>query len=288
MLATDAYAFLDVDDPFCAWATYRGALVCAPDDPGFISVWAAGLMRSADAGRVSFEIALEEVRAIDFPYRVSRLRGMFCLMDEESVKRACSWNRNDRTHFQPEFLAELSLAEAGARRDQLDANWITNAPVDPTGQLTDRSWIASYWAGDPYPNVEPIWETIVDGRLIVLGTDLRQRAYKAVRSEFPDSLMLLEISRQAAWIGSDLGAISTFYKIEDGEVSVRYAMNMKDADNPEFLKKLTMLANSGHPINWADMKPHVDQGSFGSAPDLRPYGFRRAFRVGIDKSDTEE
>jgi hypothetical protein len=278
MLATDAYAFLDVDSPLCAWATYRGALVCAPDKPGFISVWTAGLMRSSDPGRMNFEAAIEAVRAAQFPHRVSRLRGMFCLPDAESAKRACSWDQERRTHFQPEYMAELSLTEAGTRRDRLDANWITNAPTDTDGYLTSSSWIRDYWAGDPYPNKEPIWETLVDGRLIVLGAGIRQRAYAAVKSEFPNSLMLLEIARQAAWVGSDLGAIFAFVKIAENEMVLDYVMNMVDADSPGVLGRLVALRESGHPINWADMKPHIDQDSFGHVPDLRPYGFRRPIR----------
>ena len=275
MLATDAYVFLDVDNPLCAWATYRGALVCAPETPGFISVWTAGLIRASHPGHMSLESAVEAVRAAQFPHRISRLRGMFCFLDANSATRACLWDQEHRTHFQPKNIAELSLTEAGTRRDRMDANWITNAPTDAAGHLTDSSWIRNYWAGDPYPDKEPIWETLVDGRLIVLGTDIRQRAYAAVKSEFPNSLMFLEIARQAAWVGSDLGTISAFVRIEENEMVLDYAMNMVDAERPEVLERLVTLRETSHPINWADMQPHIDQDSFGQVPDFRPYGFRR-------------
>lgn len=274
MLTTDAYAFLNIDNPICAWATYRGILVCAPDAPGFISVWTAGLLHASNPGRIARESAIEAVRVAQFPDRISRLRGMFCFLDAESAGRARSWGE----HFEPRFMAELSLTKAGARRDRLDANWITNAPTDVAGHLTDDSWIQNYWTGNPYPNEEPMWETLVDERLIVLGTDIRQRAYAAIKSEFPNSLMLLEIARQAAWVGSDLGMISAFLRAEENEMALDYVMNMMDAESPEFLEKLTALRESGHPINWADMKPHIDQESFGNVPDLRPYGFRRPRR----------
>lgn len=271
MLATDAYAFLNIDNPLCAWATYRGTLVCVPDAPGFISVWTAGLIRADNPGRLASELAVEAVRVAQFPDRISRLRGMFCFSDAESAGRARSWGG----HFDLQFMAELSLTEAGARRDRLDANWITNAPTDAAGYLTDYSWIQNYWAGDPYPNEEPIWETLVDERLIILGIDIRQRAYSAIKSEFPNSLMFLEIARLAARVGSDLGTISAFLRTEGNEMEMEYFMNMMDAESPEFLGKLTALRESGHPINWADMKQHIDQDSFGNVPDLRPYGFRR-------------
>jgi hypothetical protein len=278
MLATDAYAFLDINNPVCAWATYRGALVCAPENPGFVSVWTAGLIRASVPGRMNFEAAVEAVRIAQFPHLISRLRGMFCLPDAESAKRACSWDQARGTHFQPEYLAELSLSEAGARRDRFDANWITYAPKDEAGYLIDGGWIQNYWVGEPYPNKEPIWETLVDGRLIVLGTDIRQRAYATIKSEFPDSLMFLEIARQAAWVGSDLGAITALIRSEAEEMVLDYAMNMVDAENLKFLEKLSASRESGHPINWADMKSHIDQDSFGHVPDLRPYGFRFPLR----------
>ena len=160
MLKTDAYAFIDIDRPLAAWATYRGVLVCAPNEPGFISVWTADLLAVGDPGRFHREAALESVRAAKFPDRVSRLRGMFCLTDEHSVTRACSWDIAGRTHFQRKYLAELSLAKAGPKRDRLDANWITNAPVDSQGILTDATWIPKYWSGEPCPGHEPIWETL--------------------------------------------------------------------------------------------------------------------------------
>lgn len=275
MLTTDAYAFLDVDRPLCAWATYLGVLVSAPNQPGFVSVWTAGLLHNSASGRVSFETAIEAVRATKFPHRISRLRAMFCVPDRESAVRAYSWDDGRRTHFQPEYLAELSLSQAGPRRDRLDANWITYAPTDRNGFLTDDSWIPRYWAGDAFPDKSPIWEVLVDGRLIVLGTDIRKRAYEAIKSEFPHSLMLLEIARQAAWAGSDLGSICAFVHKEGEDLVLDYAMNMEDADNPEFLSKLKSLKESGHPINWADMVRHIANDSFGRTPDLRTYGFRR-------------
>lgn len=274
ILATDAYAFLNIDHPLCAWATYRGTLVCAPNDPGFISVWTAGLIRADHAGRMTKELTIEAVRVAQFPDRISRLRGMFCFLDAESAGRVGSWGE----HFKPDFMAELSLAEAGIRRDRLDANWITNAPIDGAGHLADDSWIQNYWAGDPYPNKEPIWETLVDGRLIVLGTGIRQRAYAAIKSEFPNSLTLLEIARLAAWAGSDLGTISAFLRTEGNEIALDYCMNMVDAKSLGFLEKLTALRESGHPINWADIKQRIDQDSFGNVPDFRSYGFRRQLR----------
>lgn len=265
MVTTDAYAFLDIDRPLCAWATYRGALVSAPDRPGFISVWNAGLL-TASPDRKRRELGLEKVRFEEFPCRVSRLKGMFCLQDTIGVERALAWDEGGRTHFQQQYVAELSLAGADDRRDLLDANWITHF-----GHLDDVEWMRSYWAGAPCPADDPLWEMLVEGRMMVLGTELRQRAYDLIKSEFPDSLMFLEIARQAAWVDSDLGSISCYIRNEGDNQILSYLLNMEDAECPILLQKLTYLKESGHSINWADLAPHLANDSFGRVPDLRPY-----------------
>jgi hypothetical protein len=283
MLSTDAYAFLNINHPLCAWATYRGKLVCAPSEPGFLSVWTAVMMHVNDPARVNREFILEQARAAQFPDRISRLRGMFCFLDIASAERACSWATNPNSHFRAEYLAELHLGEVGPRRDRLDSNWITHAPVNGRGFLTEVAWIPSYCAGEPYPNATPIWETLVEGRMIVIGTSLREKAYEAIKSHLPESLMFLEIARQAAWIGSDLGNVCAWLGQDGAELVLNYYMDMRDAENPDVLGALEQLKRSD-PINWADMAPHIAQDSFGSVPDLRPFGFRR-HRVGMQYVD---
>jgi len=73
LLRTGAYAFLNIRDPLCAWATYRGTLVCAPAQAGFLSVWSAGILRADDPARISRELILESIRAARHPERISRL-----------------------------------------------------------------------------------------------------------------------------------------------------------------------------------------------------------------------
>jgi len=111
--------------------------------------------------------------------------------------------------------------------------------------------------------------------MIVLGTSLREQAYAAMKRHFPNSLMFLEIARQAAWVGSDLGNICAWLGQDGDELALKYLMDMQDAQNPDILGRLVRLQKNGHPINWADMAPHIAQDSFGRVPDLRPFGFRR-------------
>jgi hypothetical protein len=274
-LSTDAFAFLNINHPLCAWDTYRGALVCPPNERGFISVWSAEIMRTGDPARLNRELVLEHFRLAHHNHKISRLRGIFCFLDKSSAERACSWATGPRSHFRPEYLAALHLGDADPRRDRLDANWISYAPIDEDGKILEFDWIDRYWRGEAFPGRDPIWETLIDGRATVLGTILREHAYAVIKKNFPDSLMFLELGRLAAWVGSDLGNVCGFLREDGSDVILEYYQDMRDASNPAFLKKLEELMRSGHPINSGDMAPHIAQDSFGKTMDLRPFSFRR-------------
>jgi hypothetical protein len=268
-LSTDAFVYLNLEHPLCAWATYRGSLVCPPSEAGFLSVWTASTLGADTPTPLNRELSLETVRQSNFPKRVSRLRGIFCFLDLQSAERAHAWGG----HFRQENRAELHLGEAGPIRDRLDANWISFAKRDEHGHILD-SECNKYWSGEAYPSREPIWETLIDGRAAVLGTDIRNRAYSIIKSKFPESLCFLEIGRLAGWMGYDLGNISAFLKDAGNDLELTYLMDMKDADKPEFLEALKQLMASDHPVNRADMDPFLSKGTFGNVPDLRPFGFR--------------
>lgn len=278
MLTTDAWAFLDIRNPLCAWNVYRGCLISPPTDPGFISVWTAALLRRATGGDyapLAREVALERVRAALFPNRISRFKGLYCFMDQGSAEQALSWG-SSQNHFHPQYVAELSLEEAGPKRDRLDSNWLTYSPRDQAGFFSDISWIPRYWQGDAMPDRCPVWETGVDGRIAVLGTHLRERAYGLLKVKFPDSLLLLETGRIAAWIGSDLGNSTVWLHSTDNanELELAYLIDMRDATNATVLDKMKRLMEKGHPVNWDDMRPQIAKGNLGAAPDFRPMFFR--------------
>ena len=266
---TAGYVFVDVDRPHVAWSVYRGSLITPPNvETGagrFVSWWQADMHRGSSHMRR--EAALEQVRRQKFPEKISRLNGLFCFLDRGSAILAAShWN----SHFTMENLAEINLGEA-IGRDQLDSNWITYS--DSGATHPSDVWISSYWQGDPYPDQEPIWETLVEGRVTVLGTDLRRRAYEIVKKQWPNSMMFLEISRLAAWIGSDFGCISVFMTGDAKIYHFKFLMDSRDADNPDFLVQIKELMESGHPVNWADIKPNLDKGSFGAVPDMSQFEF---------------
>ena len=94
-----------------------------------------------------------------------------------------------------------------------------------------------------------------------------------MRANWPDSLMFLEISRLGAWIGSDIGSMSVFMAEDAEKYNFTFCMDMRDADNKNFLIQLSQLIKSGHPVNYADVHPHYDKGSFGKVPDMSAFQF---------------
>ena len=260
------YGCIDIDHPMVAWNAYRGVLVSAqagneyPKCP--ISVMLAGMLKNRNSPRLCNELAVERVRQLRYPSQVSRLVGMYFFEDQSGFEAAKEWGG----HFSSDYQAELGLLpEATVSRH--DANWITYAPFDSAGFLKSAHWADPYWSGEPFPNRAPIWELIVDGRAAVYGTELRERAYAIIKAEFPECLTVLELGRISALLGSDLGQISSWLtQATEGEFSLNYNIDMKDAQNSKFLEK---VRNYDGPKNYADLAVGGDKFS---VPDLRSFG----------------
>lgn len=264
---TDAWAYMNVYHPVCAWALYRGFLIAKFDPIGFLNARSAAVLARNDAV-LEMELRLEEVRRAKFQGRVSRMDGFFCFLDRASAIRAQKWAGK---HFSAEFLVELSLEEAGPRRDRLDSNWITESATHP---LSADEWMTRYWSGDPCPGMEPIWECLVDGRIVVLGTELRDFAASLIEKHMPDSVTLAEVSRLAALAGSDLGAIAAFARRNEDCLHIEHYLNMADANDKDFLGKLKALLDAGEPKNNAWLAKNMSKGTFGPTPDLRKWNTR--------------
>jgi hypothetical protein len=180
-------------------------------------------------------------------------------------------------HFSSKNLAEFELfpSESYSRHD---ANWITYAPRCQRGRIESEEWIAKYWSGETYPERAPVWELLVQGRAVICGTELRQRAYKVISEKFPDSVSILEISRIAAHIGSDLGHVSAWViRKGDSSLNLSFFLDMRDADRPEFLDRFRQYDG---PRNYHDLA--VGREYF-RVPDFRE--FSTAFAVSEGVSD---
>ncbi len=276
-----AYVFLDVDHPVVAWAVARGVLLSARhvanlvDDTALpISLMMAGLLQ-ANPHRFFNERLIDEGREKYGPGDASlRLWGMFCFPDQQSAERVLR-HRGWGGHFRRENLVAVHVEGIGLDRS-FDSNWITYAPLTPDG-LIDRDrmeWLEPYWRGEPYPKAEPIWEAVVDGRVIVLGTSVRKRAYDNAAAAFPEARVHLELSRIAAWNGYDLGSITPFLFDEGDRWVCRYYMNLLQAEDSEFVEAIAKHFADREAVNREFLKPFFEsKGDPGPAPDLTPYSF---------------
>ena len=232
------FAFIDVENPAVAWASYRGVVVSAnaefnpPNCP--ISMMFAGIIRTQNNNRLHNELLIEKYRQQHFPDCISRLTGMYFFEDPHSASRVYMWGG----HFSPENLAEVLLF-ATRPISRHDSNWITFALLNANGRIGNEEWIYRYWSGEPFPEKEPLWEVIAQGRAVICGTELRIRAYNNVYAKFPDAVALLEIGRIAANLGSDLGQMSAWLLRNDDEtVTLRFHIDMRDANEPKFLARV--------------------------------------------------
>ena len=262
-----AFAYVDIDHPVVAWGAYRGVLVSVhaearpPEAP--VSMMFAGMIQHQSNARLHNEFLIERVRAEKAAHQISRLTGMYFFTDVGQAHAALPWGG----HFLPENLAELEVHPVGPY-SRVDASWITHANLDGNGRVDPikTEWIEKYWAGEPFSDL-PVWETIVDGRAIIFGTELRQRAYDNVSQAFPNSLDTLEIGRLAAAVGSDLGQTTAWItRNADDRFRLAYYLDMRDAENPEFLDR---LGEHEGPRNMKDLA--LGKETFG-LPDFRPFG----------------
>jgi hypothetical protein len=233
-----AYAYLNVDDPLVAWLVYRGEMVSASElHESALSFWSTRRLTSLQY--YLQELALDHVRQSSYPGSISRLKGFYLFPDEASAVAAAK--RWDGGTFRSEFLTEVAI-EPGSRVSQYDAEWITHNFLG-----SQVGWMHSYFSGRA--TSAPVWELIVEGRAVVSGTALRQRAYATVKKAWPESLAVLELARLAVEVKSDLGAVTPMLFERGGQLVVDYVIRF-DNDNPEFVKG---MENFRGPVNARDL-----------------------------------
>jgi hypothetical protein len=262
------YAYLNVDDPWIAWLAYRGQMVSARTAADrVLSVWHAKYLFDAcgAASRLAYferELEIERVRAARFPHAVPRLSGLYFFGDVDTAQRA---GRRWDGSFREEHLAEIAITQVAAV-SKFDSEWITAEPASP-----GDGWIIDYLGSRPR-GPWPLWEMLVEGRGVIVGTAVRQRAYETVKRAWPRSLGLLELSRVAVEIGSDLGLITPILTAADGVIDVRLYLNFRDAEDQAFLDR---LGHFNGPKNTRDLNPGGDL----VVPDLRQYVARFEVRT---------
>lgn len=218
-----AYAYLNVDDPLVAWLVYRAEMVSAGElHASALSFWSARMLRSRR--QYTQELMLDQVRQSSYTTAVSRLKGFYLFPNEESARAAAI--RWDGDAFHSDFLAEVAI-NPRSRVSQYDAEWITQ------DFSASDSWMHAYFSGQA--TAAPVWELVVEGRALILGTDLRERAYVTIKETWPRSLAVLELARLAVEVESDLGVITAMLFDRGGQLVVDHVVRF-DNDNPEFIE----------------------------------------------------
>jgi len=259
------FACLDVEHPVVAWAAYRGVLVSslaeAKQEGCSVSMMLAGMFLYGDSVRFQNELEIEQVRQKRYSTLPSRLAAMYFFESSKDVERIAEWGG----HFSKDNMVELDLYPTSPV-SRHDSNWITYAPLDQTGRIRSTEWIDAYWKGEPASNWPPIWELLAQGRAVVFGTELRERAYRTIKAHSPAAMSILEISRIAAILRSDLGQTKAFLiDNANGTASITYCLDMREANDPNFLAR---VKNYNGPKNHSDLKLGGD--TFG-VPDFRSF-----------------
>ena len=234
------YVFLDIDDFAVAWEVYCGRLISVEESSvdGRIpmSSWMTSRVKK-DRNWLHNEMIMENIRRTYYPSQISRLRGMYFFEDKETAIRASlEWNDG---RFKPDRLAEVEFL-SGSTITKVDHNWIfdnMNNVINPSNQ-SDMEWIHKYWQGKTVGR-EPLWELLVMGKAMILGTELRTKAYETIAQRQPKALGLLEISRIAWDLGYNFGHVATWLVKDPAEpfFEIQYGHDENDANNDEFIKK---------------------------------------------------
>jgi hypothetical protein len=232
------FACLDIKHPIVAWGAYRGVLVSALADFSQegcpVSMMLAEMLRTENGSRLKNELEIERIRQMSFPSLPSRLTAMYFFESSTDIERISNWG----PHFRREYCAELNLYPTDSV-SRHDSNWITNAKLDSSGHIVDTDWIPAYWKGEPFQGDEPIWELLAHGRAVILSTKLRQRAYETIKRDSPLAVSILEVSRIAALLESDLGQAKAFLiDNANGTASINFYLDMRDAENSNFLARV--------------------------------------------------
>jgi hypothetical protein len=265
---TDGFVFLDVDNPLVAWAAVRG-IIAAPtalkSETGredIVPLLSA--LRLTNRAWIERELRLDAVRRAVAPDAVSRLGGLFCFGERGLAERAVGWGRA----FRAENYVEV---EVHPRRPvtRVDAAWL-RSPLEVGDEAAAFEWMSAYWRGEPMPGGEPHWEQIVDGRLVICGTQVRERARAVAQQAFPKSRPVLELARVACWLQSELGSINAYF-IRDGDsVRTSFQIDMRDADAPDFITRLKAFAAGGGLMDREALAPFFS-GEEVCWPDLQAF-----------------
>lgn len=257
----EGFMYLDVENPLIAWNVYRGVLVSQTEIQNGVgstssplSMTMANIFLNRHSDRLHFEMEIEKIRELAFNNCVSRLTCLFVFDEPDSALRAVE-DEQWGGHIQSKFLTDVGVSSSAASR--LDGNWISWMLGKHSKKEPDwRDGILPYWRGDTCPHFsKPIWEVLVHGSVTIWGTGLRSEAYQTTKSYSPMSVSLLEQSRLAAHLGSNLGHSSAFLVGEKGKLIMQFFVDMRDAHNVSYTDRLhAYITENRALVNFSDLQ----------------------------------
>ncbi|WP_157958230.1 hypothetical protein [Salinicola sp. CR57] len=265
----EGFLFLNIDNFACAWNTYIGCIHSA--DAGLtkpkglaVSSWMAFLLK--DMRRFEIESVFERVRQAERPGAPSRMRGFFVLEDMESAVRILDedpWG----CHFCEEFITDIGVSAVSEVR--VDSNWFHyyRKLIGEGGDATDIA--RNYWGGKPCPKEAPIWETIVDGEIMVWGTELRKHAFENIKMRAPQCIPFLEVARITHLSLKGYGEVAAFFDSAEAQY-VKYFIKAEGSD-----EELTALLEKAEARGEINPAAFADFNRYGLVlPDLNTETFK--------------
>lgn len=239
-----AYAYLDIENSVAAaWGVMRGMLISpivlenSSEGKGFLSFMTASILSQQEGKKLFNEALIEEARALIFPEKASRLRGLYFFENKDDAVKAEKWGY----HFIEDNLSEILIPKKMiSKLTKVDSNWITYAELDDEGVIKDRTWIRKYWEGKPY-NENPIWEIIFEGVALIPNEGIRRQAEEIVKTWFPESDFFILAARLSSEVGSFGGIITPYllYSEPENSLKIEYIFRDEELHSQEIVEKMS-------------------------------------------------
>jgi len=240
-----AYTFLDIEQFPIAWEVYCGELISTnatvTNSVRPMSVFEANRFRKKQGVWYNNELIIDDIRANNYPSKISRLTGMYFFEDKDSALKAAKDVRWGDRYYNANYLVEVELSPKGDVT-KVDHDWIfeKKVPVNPIDK-SQTDWIHKYWKGEAFNSSDPLWELIMEGTVKILDEKFKDRAFKVVEKKQPDTLAILELSRIGRDLEYQLGHIVSWVKPipnSTEKAQVVYIIKMEEKETKKLLEQV--------------------------------------------------
>lgn len=237
----EGFIYIDTEFAPAAWNTTKG-FFCSADilknkfNNHTILSFTHAQMLNRNPKRLHVELCIEYIRKTYFPHHVSRFDGLFIFDDIQSISE--TWgSKNWGMHFNTDCLTDVGIASN--RSSRVDANWITKIQDENNNICANWQQIAiNYWSGNPHPELNPIWERIVEGYVTIWGKSIKEKAHIFLKKYFPHSLNILAYYINCNLVPSTCGQIFPYASSQNGILNISYYVDEYDKMELDFNERL--------------------------------------------------